>query len=50
MWIPFGDRGGNSRNDDDIGIAFPKDSHGGVLIHGVFRIHALLETRILLAG
>jgi hypothetical protein len=36
--IPFGDGGGNSRGVDGIGIAFPKRSHGEVLIHGVFRI------------
>ena len=37
MKIPFGD-GGNSRGVDRISIAFPKGSHGEVLVHGVFRI------------
>jgi hypothetical protein len=49
MKIPFGDGRGNSRSVDCIGIAFPKGSHGEVLIHDVFRIHALLRMRILLA-
>jgi hypothetical protein len=47
--VPFADGGGNSRSVDAIGIAFPKGNHGEVLIHGVFRIHALQEMRILLA-
>ena len=40
MKIPFGD-GGNSRGVDRISIAFPKGSHGEVLVRGVFRIRAL---------
>ena len=52
--IPFddvgslGNRRGNSRSVDGIGIAFTKGRHGEDLIHGVFRIHALLLVRILL--
>ena len=49
MRVPFGDGEGNSRSVDAIGIAFSRGSHEEVLIHGVFRIRALLEMRILLA-
>lgn len=47
--FPLGDGEGNSRSVGEIGIVFLKESHGEGLIHGVFRIHALLEVRILLA-